>query len=193
MDGNEDSQALNRGDVLPTDLRLARRAGRGDVAAFHALVDRYASYLFALAVSLVGNAADAEDIVQETLTGAYRGLGAFEERSSVKTWLTRILVRQAARHRQRSMRRGSYVVQSDAALASASGRASTSDTDTQIDVAAAVRSLSPEHRDVIVLREFQGMSYDEIAQVLAIPRGTVESRLYRARRRLQQFLRDYLA
>jgi len=193
MDGNEDSQAFNRCGEPPVDLRLARRARHGDVAAFHALVDQYASYLFALAVSLVGNAADAEDVVQETLAGAYRGLGAFEERSSVKTWLTRILVRQAARHLERSRRRGSHVVQSDGGLASASGRASTSDADARIDIAAAVGSLSPEHRDVIVLREFQGMSYDEIAQVLAIPRGTVESRLYRARRRLQQLLRDYLA
>ncbi len=84
-------------DLGPTDFALIQRARGGDHGAFHDLVDRHAGSLFGLAVSLSGNAADAEDIVQETFTGAFRGLAGSEGRASVKTWLTRILVRQAAR------------------------------------------------------------------------------------------------
>jgi RNA polymerase sigma-70 factor (ECF subfamily) len=59
-------------------------------------------------------------------------------------------------------------------------------------VAAAIRSLSPDHQEVIALREIQGLSYEEIAEILEVPRGTVESRLFRARRQLQERLRGYL-
>jgi RNA polymerase sigma-70 factor (ECF subfamily) len=82
------------------DLNLVRRAVQGDSRAFHELVDRHAQSLYRLAVSLSGNSADAEDLVQECLAGAYKGLARFEGRSSVKTWLTRILVTQVARWRR---------------------------------------------------------------------------------------------
>ena len=85
----------------PTDFELVRLARKGDAAAFHGLVDRHARFLYSLALSLTSSAADAEDLVQETLAGAFRGLASFEGRSSLKTWLARILVRQnARRHRQ---------------------------------------------------------------------------------------------
>ena len=81
------------------DLALVRRAALGDEGAYHRLVDAHAQRLFRLASSLVGNAADAEDVVQETFAGAYAGLKKFEQRSSVKTWLTSICVIQAAKWR----------------------------------------------------------------------------------------------
>src|SRR5579862_6483756 len=82
----------------PTDAELLRQAQSGDDAAFDALARRYAPLLRNLALFLTGQEADAEDVVQETLLGAYEGLARFEARASVKTWLTRILYRQAARH-----------------------------------------------------------------------------------------------
>ena len=154
-------------------------------------MDRHASYLYGLAVSLVGNTADAEDAMQETLTGAFRGLRAFREQASVKTWLTRILFRQAARHFRRGMFPGAGFLRLDAALEPAVVP-TTSRTDIRMDVQAAILALRPEHRQVIVLREMKGFSYEEIAQALDIPHGTVESRLFRARRELQQLLKDYL-
>ena len=111
----------------------------------------------------------------------------------MKTWVTRILVRQAARH-FRSGRR--YRAGGDEPGARPAAEASFSsaerETDARMDLQKAMLALSPDHREVIVFREFQGLSYDEIAEVLAIPRGTVESRLFRARRELQALLRDYL-
>ncbi|MBM4016941.1 MAG: sigma-70 family RNA polymerase sigma factor [Planctomycetes bacterium] len=179
-------------DWRPTDFDLAGRAREGDHSAFHELVDRHAGFLFAVAVSMSGNAADAEDLVQETFAGAFRGLAAFEGRASVKTWLTRILVRQAAGRRRSEGRRRAALARLEAASQADLGQESSDRaTDARVDVADAMRSLSPEHREVIALRELQGLSYDEIAEVLGVPRGTVESRLFRARRRMQELLKEY--
>lgn len=180
-----------------TDLELVRRARHGDEQAFHELVNRYAGQLFGLACSLVGNVADAEDVVQETFSGAFRKLTTFEARSSVKTWLIRILVRQAARcHRYRRVRKtlslDDLSEASKATLAKTKGAPGTSDLDIRMDVLGILDTLSPEHRDVIVLREMQGMSYREMAETLRVPRGTVESRLFRAREKLKEGLKDYL-
>lgn len=172
-------------------MELVRRARHGDWSCFHGLVDRHAAYLYGLAVSLVGDANDAEDLVQETLAGAFRGLGTFGERSSVKTWLTRILVRQAARHfRRRKVRLAGLIGLARRKESKASPAASRSDV--QMDVQAAIMALQPEHREVIVLREMQSLAYEEISQVLGVPAGTVESRLFRARRALRELLREYL-
>src|SRR5579884_258780 len=76
----------------PDDLQLVRQSVAGDVRAFHELVHRHEQRMYRLAVSMVGNSTDAEDVLQEALAGAYRNLKTFEGRSSVKTWLTRILI-----------------------------------------------------------------------------------------------------
>ena len=176
-----------------TDLELVSRARAGDSSAFHALVDRHAAYLYGVAASMVGNAADAEDVVQETLLGAFRGLRSFEGRSSVKTWLTSILIRQTAMRHRSLGRRPAASLDTVAEVESGQSAAPrTESTDTRLDLAAAIRTLSPEHREVIGLREFGGLSYEEIAEALGVPRGTVESRLFRARRELQERLREYL-
>lgn len=179
------------------DATLVARALRGDEAAAHEIVDRYAPELYGLAFSMVGNAADAEDVLQETFAGAFRGLGSFEGRSSLKTWLTRILVRQAARcHRSRGAHRAvpldSLSEPAKAVLAGRVASPSTEQTDLRMDVQAVLEGLSSEHRDVLVMRELQGMSYREMAEALGVPQGTVESRLFRARRQLAERLRDYL-
>jgi len=169
------------------DIELMRRAAAGDPRSFHALVDRHAQRLFRLAVSLVGNAADAEDVLQETFIGAFKGLRSFEGRSSVRTWLTRILVTQAARwHRDRRRKR---TQQMDESIPTSAGGAAS---DAGMDVNAAMQRLSPEHRQVLALREFEQMSYEEIAEVLGVPQGTVESRLHRARSEMREKLKAYL-
>jgi RNA polymerase sigma-70 factor, ECF subfamily len=176
------------------DLKLLRRAGAGDGKAFHQLVDRHAGRLFGLAYSLLGNSADAEDVVQETMVGAFRGLNGFEGRSSVATWLTRILVLQAAKWRRDHRRPAEQTVplgeqMVGERLGSESGAAAV---ERRLDLQAALNQLSPEHRQVLVLREFEGHSYEEIAQLLGVPRGTVESRLHRARGELKLKLREYI-
>lgn len=168
------------------DIELLRRAAAEEPAAFHALVDRHAPRLYRLAVSLVGNSADAEDVLQETFIGAYRGLKGFEARASVKTWLTRILVTQAARWHRGNRR---HPVEGNEKLASVEDRPANADA--KMDLGAVLQRLSPEHRQVLALREFEGMTYEEIAMVLDVPRGTVESRLHRARGELREKLKAY--
>jgi RNA polymerase sigma-70 factor (ECF subfamily) len=186
------------------DLDLLRQAARGDGQAFHKLVDRHGQSLYRLAVSLAGNSADAEDLVQECLAGAFRGLDRFEGRSSVKTWLTRILVTQVARWRRSRRGKTALSIQAmdsgsggdqageTADWVGASGTDPADHVGRQVDVQAALRTLSAEHREVLVLREFQGLAYEEIAEVLGVPRGTVESRLHRARAELRGRLKSYL-
>lgn len=180
----------------PEDTELITAAAGGDASAFHALVDRHADHLFRLASMLSRTAADAEDIVQETLIGAFSGLAKFNGRSSVKTWLSRILTRQAARawHKSRRSRMSSQLDDmvetgnSDAGLSIASATVST---DRKIDIGAMLARLSEEHREVLVLREMQGLSYGEIAEALDIPQGTVESRLHRARAEMRRRMQGY--
>lgn len=179
-----------------SDLELLQQAVEGDTGAFHELASRHADDLFRLAFSLVGNRQDAEDVLQETLTAAFERIGSFEKRAAVKTWLIRILVNQSARvHRSRHVRRtASLDALSEGAASVLSGAPAdpSERADLRLDVMAVLEALSAEHRQVITLREFQGLSYEEIAQVLGVPRGTVESRLFRARRELRERLKAYL-
>jgi len=183
--------------LQPGDAELVRRARRGDETACHEIVDLYSASLYRFAYSLVGNAADAEDVLQETFSGAFRGLRGFQERASLKTWLSRILVRQAARcHRSRARHKAASL---DALQeGSAGGRVEPlaaprgSDSAMRMDILQELQQLSADHREVIVLREMQGMSYEEIAGILGVPRGTVESRLFRARQELKERLKEYL-
>ncbi len=180
-----------------TDLELLQRFRSGDEAAFHELVNRHADYLYGVACCLCGNSADAEDVVQETFAGAFKGAAGFRGASSVKTWLTRILVRQVARIRRDNWKRKVFpigdgleqIVDSDSSLAVLPAQR---EVDDRMDVMAMLQELSAEHREVIVLRELQGMSYGEIAESLGVPQGTVESRLHRARQELRQRFKDYL-
>ena len=174
-----------------TDADLLRRARQGQGSAYHEMVDRYGAYLYRLAFSLVGNDADAADVLQETFSGAFQHVRKFEGRSSVKTWLSRILVRQAARCRRTRGRKGTVSLDMVSDRSGTSHNRETA-SDARMDVLAALETLAPIHREVVVLREFQGMSYDEIAGLLDVPRGTVESRLFRARQALRDRLKDYL-
>ena len=178
------------------DHDLAQRAGRGDRRAFHEIVDRHADGLFRLARTLSRTHDDAEDIVQETLVAAFQGISRFDGRASLKTWLSRILVKRAAKAWHRSRHSRSAVALESAEDSPRLDRGLTTGaagarSDQKMDLATVLPSLTAEYRQVLVLREAQGMSYAEIAQTLNIPQGTVESRLHRARRELRDLLKAY--
>jgi RNA polymerase sigma-70 factor (ECF subfamily) len=179
---------------LPTDAELLEQTTRGSEAAFKELVNRHGRYLFGIAHSLSGNASDAEDLVQETLIGALSS--RFRGESAVRTWLVGILVRRAGmlhrtRKRQaRSFSSGEFEGNWDASALKTVPEASGS-TDAKLDLSVMLARLSPEHREVIVLRELEGMTYEQIAAALGVPRGTVESRLHRAREELRKRFKGY--
>ena len=181
-----------------TDLELLQRFRHGDDAAFHELVDRHAEYLYGVAFSLVGNAADAEDVVQETFAGAFKGASGFREAASIKTWLLRILMRQSARRRRDRWKHkviplGNGMEQAmDRDEPNLSLAPQQEQVDHRVDVMEMLEALSPEHREVIVLRELEGLTYGEMAAALSVPQGTVESRLHRVRQELRERFKGYL-
>ena len=186
---------------VPDDRELLRRASEGDQAAFRELLGRHARYLYGIAHSLTRNPADAEDLVQETWIGAIRS--TFRGEASVRTWLVSILVRQVATLR-RSKRRSKWRLvlpwfsgrdaESDSSPeAEPAVPPATSGSEARMDLSRMLETLSPEHREVIVLRELEGLSYEEMAVTLGVPRGTVESRLHRAREQLRSRFEGYLS
>jgi len=179
------------------DVELLDRARRGEPAACDELVERFGPRLFGLAVSMLGREADAEDMVQETLLAAFEQADEFAGRSSLWTWLSSILVRRIGKFRRwRGVRKAASLDEPgfEGAAPPASSDASPAlQVQKRADVLAMLQTLSPEHRQVLVLREMQGMTYQEIAQQLKLPLGTVESRISRARQELRQRFSDYLS
>jgi RNA polymerase sigma-70 factor (ECF subfamily) len=155
------------------------------------LVERHGRYLYGIAHSLSGNSADADDLVQETFVAALTS--RFRGEAAVRTWLVQILVRRAAMLRRNKGRGGGTsdisAVTGDRSMASGSAAGAA---DARMDLSAMLSGLSPEHREVIVLRELEGRSYEEMARLLGVPLGTVESRLYRARAELKKRFAGYL-
>lgn len=168
--------------------QIIRRARHGDVRAFHELIEAHGRYAFGVAHGLLGSVADAEDAVQETFLAAFKGIGRYDARSSFRTWLIGILTRQAALLRRKRPAKLRLVSDYDEIGAQdKAGHAS----DVKMDIAAVLQQLPDDFREVLVLRELQHMSYEEIAAALEIPKGTVESRLHRARHALKTKLTAY--
>ncbi len=187
----------------PNDADAAEVAKfqEGDEAAFEELVRRHEREAYQCAYRVLGNADDAQEAVQEAFLRAFRGLKAFRGDAAFKTWLTGIVInvcRNYAMKAEEKLKR--LCVSADRsgqdegdppppvndpspgpeqiALGSELGRA----------VEAALWKVGAEHREVLVLREIQGMDYDELAGALGCPVGTVKSRLCRARRALREAL-----
>ena len=160
-----------------SDQQLARRAARGDTAAFEVLVERHQHRLYTLALRVTLSEADARDCVQEGLIAAWRAMHRFRGDASFSTWMYRIVLRKAY---DALDRRARDAVPAEEIVAVA---AATS-PDERLDLIAALGRLEPEFRAVAVACDVLGMSMEEAAEALEIPPGTVRSRLYRARGRL---------
>ena len=174
------------------DQRLiaACRSGRAD--AFGALVTRHQDRLYPTALRLTGRPEDAMDLLQDAFLRAYRKLDTFHGESSFYTWVYRIAVNLALseRRRRRVEARLSHADVGEPADASGSTDPSSpmerAERDAQIQ--AALDALAPDHRAVVVMKEFDGLRYEEIAEALGVPVGTVRSRLHRARSELRERL-----
>jgi len=149
-------------------------------------------------LAVVRNPEDAVELAQETFVRAYQNLSKFEERSSFSTWLYRIAVNLAIDWRRREMRhvtlRGEEAETELERIPSVTGDAfqETARGEVGEKIRRALDELTDEQRTVILLREVEGLSYEEIAEVLHCPRGTVMSRLFYARNRLRELLKDSL-
>ena len=178
------------------ETELLERARKGDTEAFGALVERYQRRVIGVAQAVVHNQDDAIELAQETFVRAYENLGKFESRSSFSTWLYRIAANLSIDFRRREGRhqvlRGEDAENEINRLPSPRGDSYQETVRTELSrrINEALKELTPEHRAVILLREVEGLSYDEISDVLQVPRGTVMSRLHYARGRMRATLKD---
>jgi len=191
--------------VAPTDWDLVQQARRGDREAFRSLVERYQHKVTALATGMLRNRDDALDVVQDTFTKAYQSLDRFKGESSFYTWLYRITLNLCIDHQRRTARMPQTQLEAaespeEAPSINAAREDAERDDPAQRlheaevgqRIRQAIAELTPEHRAVILLREVEGLSYEEISRALECPKGTVMSRLHYARRQLQSRLRELL-
>lgn len=191
--------------MAPTDWELVQQARRGDREAFRSLVERYQHKVTALATGMLRNRDDALDVVQDTFTKAYQSLDRFKGESSFYTWLYRITLNLCIDYQRRAARMPAAQLEAPESpeeapvVNAARGDAERDDPLQRLHEAEvgrrirqAIAELTPEHRAVILLREVEGLSYEEISRALECPKGTVMSRLHYARRQLQARLRELL-
>ena len=170
-------------DHRGTSASLVERAAAGDEAAYAQLVDRLLPTLHGLAVRILRDRDAADDAVQEALVAAWRDLRGLRDPAKFEAWLHRLLVRACHRERSRTNRRALVDLElaADARMSGQPGDA-LADRD---ELERAFRSLSVDHRAVVVLARYHDLSTREIAQVLGIPEGTVGSRMHHALRVLR--------
>jgi len=194
------------------DRALIAKAQSGDTAAFRSLVERHQRRAFAIAFSLVRDENDARELVQDAFLRVFKGLGTFQGGSSFFTWLYRIVTNLSID----LMRKPGRLAGSGASgAADFDGNGDRTDNETEnldfpllsridgsdpVDVLrrreigariqTALDALPPYHRSVIVMREVEGLSYDEMAHVMGVSKGTIMSRLFHARQKLQRALHD---
>jgi RNA polymerase sigma-70 factor (ECF subfamily) len=182
----------------PLDRQLVREAQEGSHAAFEALVRKYSERAFRVAYRVVRDEELAADVLQEAFIKAYRGLRSFENRSAFYTWLYRIVVNLALDRRRRERPGGAVEWADDVAHSVDVRVAQPPATSPEVEsaraevrqlVARGVQELPDGQREVLLLREVEGLSYQEIAATMGISKGTVMSRLHYARRKMEAFLR----
>jgi RNA polymerase sigma-70 factor, ECF subfamily len=190
---SEASNTEGRAAESERDRELIVRAQGGDGGAFRELVERHRRRAFAIAVGLVRDEEDALEIVQEAFFRVYRGLYAFNGAASFFTWLYRIvknlsidLMRRPAWQRELALD------EVDAGFDVGLEEADPTDVLRRREIAArigaALDTLPPYHRGVILMREVEGMSYEEMAKAMNVSKGTIMSRLFHARKKLQRAL-----
>ena len=177
-----------------TEQELVRAAAGGDTEAFERLVETYENKIYTLALRMSGSPDDAGDIAQEAFLAAWRGLPSFRGEANFATWLYRLTSNAAIDYlRRQRKQRGDLSLDDeelglDAVDAGPGPQDAAEGEEVRSAVAAGLGALSEGHRQVLVLREIQGLSYEEIAAVLEVDLGTVKSRISRARSALRKIL-----
>jgi RNA polymerase sigma-70 factor, ECF subfamily len=186
-------------ETATNDEHIVERALTGDAEAFGEIVQRWERRIFALTYGMLGREEDARDATQETFLAAFRNLRGFRGEAKVSSWLHRIAVNQCITRQRRAKVRNEAALddeqEKDAAKFSAplkySPALSVESEQTTRAVRLAVNSLPLELRQVVVMKEFEELTFREIADALDLPLSTVKSRLYTALQQLQMRLRKF--
>lgn len=185
------------------DRALVERVQSGDVQAFDSLVLKYRERIFSVLYNITSNREDAADLTQETFIKAFTSIKSFKGKSSFYTWLYRIGVNHAIGQQKKNRLRRFFSLEtindnmtsSEVVEHLADKRQVTRDslaTELQEKLNDALQKLSINHRTVVVLFEIEGLSHQEIAEIMDCSEGTVRSRLHYAKQQLQSFLQEYL-
>lgn len=185
------------------DALLIQKIQAGEVAFFDKLVKKYRERLYSVIYNLTSNREDTADLTQETFIKAFRSINKFKGNSSFFTWVYRIAVNTTISHLKKNKLRRFFsfeLIQEEGTspeILDALCTKNTSDKsvflkELQEKLNEALQSLSISHRTVIVLYEIEGLSHQEIAQIMESSEGTVRSRLHYAKQQLQVLLKDYL-
>ncbi|HEX3511969.1 MAG TPA: sigma-70 family RNA polymerase sigma factor [Solirubrobacteraceae bacterium] len=184
-----------RRPVQTPERDLVHEAQAGGVGAFEQLATAYTDRLYAVIVRLVGDRTEAEDVLQETLLRAWRGINRFQGRSMFSTWLYRIAINESNRVLERRWRRGTVVsVDEESVQVPApahDGPASQAEHEElrqSLDVA--VAALAPPYRTALVLRDIEGLSTREAAKIAGVGEAAFKSRLHQARLQVRSALGD---
>ena len=186
----------------PDDVDLVSRCQQGDTAAFNELVTRYRGKVYAMIYNMVHNEQDAWDLAQDGFLKAWKSIARFRGQSSFYTWLYRIMMNVTIDSLRRKQVAGDTEFDDSIALRNIDPNSVTTPRaglmpadkvagdEIRLRIDAAISRLSPEHRAVILMREIEGLEYQEIADSLDCSIGTVMSRLFYARKKMQTMLRD---
>ena len=178
-----------------SERELVDRAQTGDLVAFEELVGAHADRLYTVVLRLLGDRGEAEDVLQETLLRAWRGIGRFQARAMIFTWLYRIAVNESNRALERRLRRGTTVhldeeaVQVPAPAKDGPGnRAEQRELREALELA--IADLDPPYRTALVLRDLEGLSTREAAEIEGVGEAAFKSRLHQARLKVRASLGD---
>ena len=192
--------------VSEDEQELIKRAKEGDHRAFQTLVERHQRKAYTVAYGVLRDQDAAIDATQDAFVKVFKSLPNFHGQSSFYTWLYRIVINVCIDKKRKAARSveveydDSYMQSTEEPVAAMTLASTQIDTPEQAyarselrrQMGAAMDTLSTSHRQILVLREVQGMSYDELAETLELPRGTVMSRLFHARKKFQHSLNHYL-
>lgn len=189
----------NRMETVTTDEQMVEQALSGDPEAFGEIVRRWERRIFALSFGMLGREEDARDATQETFLAAFRNLRGFRGEAKVSSWLHRIAVNQCITRQRRAKVRSETALEDEAeknaavfALPAEVSPARTAEhREISFAVRKAVSTLPPDLRQVVVMKEFEELTFQEISEVLEVPLSTVKSRLYTALRQLQMRLHKF--
>lgn len=182
-----------------SDEQIVEIALRGDADAFGEIVRRWERRIYALAFGMLGREEDARDATQETFIAAFRNLRGFRGEAKVSSWLHRIAVNQCITRQRRARVRSETALEDETerdagafTIAASESPASQAESRERTEVVRrAVAALPPELRQVIVMKEFEEMTFQEIAATLELPLSTVKSRLYTALKQLRMRLESH--
>jgi RNA polymerase sigma-70 factor (ECF subfamily) len=189
------------------DFTLVQRVRTGDQRAFKLLVERYQRKVYGVALGMLKDKEEARDIAQEAFIKVYRYVEYFKGDASFYTWLYRITVNICIDSMRRKGSKGNEHLEFDESLQLDTAEANLGALGTRLGtnpqksalrrelaerITAAIAQIPEAHRQILLLREVEGMSYEDIARTLEIPKGTVMSRLFHARLKMQKILGEYV-